>query len=136
VIVTAIACFVAAWLAHFIAASLNLQRPFALGLSPMYIPHSTRGSFPSAHATVMFTAALLIMLRPPLRGAGAVLTFIAACMGWARIYAGIHFPMDIAAGLLFASMLSLAVHALWVLYRAEPPSVRRPRGNGPSQQRV
>lgn len=137
VIATAVACAIAAWLAHLIAASLNLQRPFALGLSPAYIPHAFRASFPSAHASAMFTAALLFLLRPSLRDVGAVLAFVATCMGWARIYAGIHFPMDIAAGLLLASMFSLAIHALWVLYRAEPSSTLPAlQGNGPSQQRT
>ena len=96
----------AAVLAHSIAAALDLPRPFMLGLSPAYIAHGARGSLPSAHAAVMFTAALLCLVRPALRGAGAAIFAIAVLTGWARIHVGVHFPGDIVAGLLLALALA------------------------------
>lgn len=107
-------------LAHFIAASLNLPRPFVLGLSPAYIAHAARGSLPSAHATVMFTVAWMFLLRPQLRIPGLALFGVAAITGWARIYVGVHFPLDIAAGLLLGLLLAGVFHGLWRLCQRGP----------------
>jgi len=102
----------ASMLAHAIAVELNRPRPFMLGLSPMYIEHGARGSLPSAHATVMFTVALLCLRRSVLRCAGAVIFALGALTGWARIHVGVHFPADIPAGLLLALVLAAAFSAL------------------------
>ncbi len=110
---TLVACGAAALLAHFIAASLNLPRPFVVGLSPAYIVHGARGSLPSAHATVMFTIAWMFILRPQLRFTGLALFGVAVITGWARIYVGVHFPMDIAVGLLIGLVLAGVFHGLW-----------------------
>lgn len=92
--------------AHALAAELNLPRPFMVGLSPAYVAHGARGSLPSAHATVMFTVALLCLRRPTLRGVGKAIFATAALTGWARIHVGVHFPADIPAGLLLGLMVS------------------------------
>jgi membrane-associated phospholipid phosphatase len=105
VFATLIACAVAATVAHSIAASLNWPRPFMLGLSPAYIEHGDRGSLPSAHATVMFTIALAFLLRQSLWRLGLLLMVSAALTGWARVYVGVHFPIDIVAGLLLAASI-------------------------------
>ncbi|MBT2304886.1 phosphatase PAP2 family protein [Variovorax paradoxus] len=108
---------VAAVLAHWLAAAINLPRPFVLGLSPAYIPHGARGSLPSAHASVMFTIALAFLLRPGLRGLGVAAAALAVATGWARIYVGIHFPIDIAAGLLLAAAVAGVFAAIYRLCR-------------------
>ncbi|MBT2301211.1 phosphatase PAP2 family protein [Variovorax paradoxus] len=107
---------IAAVLAHAIAASLNLPRPFMLGLSRAYIAHGARGSLPSAHATVMFTVALVFLLRPRLRDLGIGIAALAVITGWARVYVGFHFPADIVAGLLLAVVMAgvfVGVQRLW-----------------------
>lgn len=108
-----IACGLASMAAHSIAAALDIPRPFMAGLSPAHIDHGERGSLPSAHASVMFTIALLFFLRAPLRRIGIALFVIAAATGWARIYVGVHFPLDILAGLLLASAIAAA---FWLLH--------------------
>lgn len=97
-----IAAGVTALVAHKLAAAFNLPRPFMLGLSPDYIDHGNRGSLPSAHASVMFAIALIFALRQRLRVFGVAMAALALATGWARIYVGVHFPLDIAAGLLLA----------------------------------
>lgn len=92
-------------IAHAIAQALGTPRPFMLGLSPAYVHHGDRGSMPSAHASVMFTVALVCLLRPGLRKLGAGLMAVTLATGWARIYVGLHFPSDIAAGLLLALVM-------------------------------
>ncbi|MDR6860490.1 phosphatase PAP2 family protein [Variovorax guangxiensis] len=122
----------AALLAHSIAAALNLPRPFMLGLSPPYIAHGARGSLPSAHATVMFTVALLCLARPVLRGAGAAIFAIAMLTGWGRIHVGVHFPGDILAGLLLALALAgLFVGLRHLVRRHVAPMIAR---DGPGRR--
>ena len=93
-------------ISHGIAASLQMPRPFMMGLSPTYVAHDGSGSMPSAHAAVMFAVALLFLLRPGLRRPGVAIFALAVCTGWARIHIGIHFPADIVAGLLLACGLA------------------------------
>lgn len=104
---------IASLLSHVLASALNVQRPFVLGLAPGYIVHSASGSLPSTHATVMFFIAAALVLRGELRRVGWGLFVLAALTGWSRVYVGVHFPMDIAAGMLFGLFLagtSAALH--------------------------
>ncbi len=95
-----------AMLAKDIAAALNSPRPFMIGLSPSHVSHGERGGLPSTHASVMFAVAAMLLLHPGLRMTGAGVAALAAVTAWARIYLGIHFPFDIAAGLVFGSVVA------------------------------
>ena len=111
-----VAAGVTSMISHWIAASLHMPRPFMMGLSPTYVEHGGSGSMPSTHAAVMFTVSLLFLLRAGLRQPGIAIFAIAALTGWARIYIGIHFPADIAAGLLLACGLTgVAMLLRWPL---------------------
>lgn len=108
----------ASMVSHAVALWLNVPRPFALGLAPAYIEHAGRGSLPSTHATVMFLVALAFLLRPGLRRLGVPLLVLAAVTGWARVYVGVHFPFDIAAGLLLAGVIAgMLAAAQWLAFR-------------------
>lgn len=96
-------------LSHALAMSLDVPRPFMLGLAPAYIAHSGRGSLPSTHAAVMFMVALAFIWRPSLRKLGIPLLAMAAITGWARVYVGVHFPLDIAAGLVLGAAIASTV---------------------------
>jgi membrane-associated phospholipid phosphatase len=91
---------------HGIAAWLNVPRPFVSGLVPAYIEHSVSAALPSTHATVMFFTAFVFMLRAALRPTGVLVLVLAALTGWARIYVGVHSPIDIAAGIALAGVLT------------------------------
>lgn len=114
---TLCALAVAALLAHWIASALGFPRPFMAGLSPAYVPHGARGSLPSAHASVMFTLALALLVRPGLRRIGLLATVAACATCWARIYVGIHFPLDIAAGVLLAMAIVSIMSVFFVVGR-------------------
>lgn len=107
-----LAAALASVLAHSLADNLGFGRPYMLGLGGPRIPHGARGGLPSAHATVMFTVALLLWWRPSLRWAALGATVLACLTAWGRIYAGVHFPVDIAAGFLLALVLATALHLL------------------------
>ncbi|QSI31099.1 phosphatase PAP2 family protein [Variovorax sp. RKNM96] len=123
-------------LSHAIAMSLDVPRPFVLGLAPAYIAHSGRGSLPSTHAAVMFMVAFAFMLRPSLRKLGLPLLALAAITGWARVYVGVHFPLDIVAGLVLgAAVAGTAAIGRWLFrlltLRAEPGSVTHQASGSP-----
>jgi undecaprenyl-diphosphatase len=107
--VVAAAAGLASLLSHAIAIQLDVPRPFVLGLAPAYIAHAGRGSLPSTHATVMFMVAAAFLLRPSLRRLGLPLLAVAAATGWARVYVGVHFPLDIVAGLLLGATVAGAL---------------------------
>lgn len=93
-------------------------RPYHLGLSPNHLRQGARGGWPSSHALSMacVTGGLWVVVGPgPLWGAAALLTLVT---GWARIYAGAHFPSDVLAGwglgLLAGTLgMRLGMLAMW-----------------------
>ncbi|MFJ2365385.1 undecaprenyl-diphosphatase [Pseudomonas sp. NPDC087697] len=74
-------------------------RPFMVGLGQNFLEHAAESSFPSDHATVMFSLAFGLMLAA-LRKLGLLVLLLGALVGWARVYLGVHFPFDIAGSLL------------------------------------
>ena len=104
----------ASLISHEIAASVGMPRPFMVGLSPAHVPHGSRAGLPSTHASVMFTMAFMLLLQRGLRDVGLLVLAVATATAWSRIYAGIHFPFDIAAGALLGACMAgalLALHA-------------------------
>lgn len=90
------------------------QRPFMRGLSPNHLNHSARGGFPSTHTTVMGAVLGFMALQLPAGDpalAGMALTVLAT--GWARVYAGAHFPLDVLAGLVFGGLSGVLLAAAW-----------------------
>lgn len=78
---------------------LAFPRPFALGLSPSYTSHGNRGGLPSTHAAALGVVAIGFLIRPALRDLGAWIASLALLICLSRVYIGLHFPLDILAGL-------------------------------------
>lgn len=76
-------------------------RPFMMGLCTPLLTHVPENSFPSDHATLMFGAALYLLMN---RGAvyGVPLLAAAFLTAWGRVYVGVHFPFDMAGSFLIA----------------------------------
>lgn len=79
-------------------------RPFMVPTGTLIIAHAAESSFPSDHATVMFSISLMLLTFQEMRRSGAVFFILAFISGFARVYSGLHFPMDIAGSLLVASL--------------------------------
>ncbi|HEU4853266.1 MAG TPA: undecaprenyl-diphosphatase [Telluria sp.] len=79
------------------------QRPFVVGLSENVLLHDADSSFPSDHATIMFTMAFVLVSAACTRSLGLALTVAALATAWARVYVGVHYPMDMlgAIGMAF-----------------------------------
>lgn len=102
------ALLAAALINTVIGALWRHPRPFMIGLGHQLIPHAADSSFPSDHATFMWTIGISLLLRRSWPRLGWGMMVFGAGVAWARIYLGVHFPMDMAGALLVAGMASLA----------------------------
>jgi undecaprenyl-diphosphatase len=91
-------------------------RPFMIPTGVLLIEHVSNTSFPSNHATFMFSISLMFLAFKDLRRSGAILFTLSFISGLARIYSGLHFPLDIAGSLLVASFSIYIVLVLKKIY--------------------
>lgn len=85
-------------------------RPFMVGLGHTYLAHAPEASFPSDHATFMWTIAFGLLYWSPARASSWVALLLAGLTSWARVFLGVHFPFDIA-GSMAVALLSVAAFA-------------------------
>lgn len=83
-------------------------RPFMIGLGHQYLAHPPDNSFPSDHATFVWSLGFALLAMGRLRRWGIALTLAGFAVAWARIYVGVHFPFDMFGSLI----VSLAVAGL------------------------
>lgn len=76
-------------------------RPFEAGYAPL-LAHGRGGSFPSNHAAGAFALASAFAGVP---GYGPVLWVLAGWLALARVYCGLHHPVDVVAGALHGALM-------------------------------
>lgn len=100
-------------------------RPFMIHLGHTLTPHAVENSFPSDHATFLWSLGFGLIATGAGRGWGTLVSLIGLLVAWARVYLGLHFPIDmissaaigIAAGWLAATMQPAAKS--WLMPAAE-----------------
>ena len=121
----------AATLATLIAIGINQilgmiyfeKRPFMLGLGRTLIAHAPDNSFPSDHATLVWTlaAGLIATGAAPRWGWGMAIYGLG--VAWARIFVGVHFPLDMlgSAGVAITGLGLAPLAARWPIGRLLTP---------------
>lgn len=94
-------------------------RPFMAGTGHSWIEHVADNGFPSDHATLAWGLGCGLMLTGASWRWGIFACAVAILTGWARVFLGVHFPVDVlaaapvglAAGLIARLLLPVAAHA-------------------------
>jgi len=76
-------------------------RPFMLELGHTWLAHAPEASFPSDHATLCFSIGIALLLSRWF-WTGFATVLLGLLVGGARVYLGVHFPLDVAGALLLA----------------------------------
>lgn len=97
-------------------------RPFAIGLGQAFFPHKATSSFPSNHTIIIATFAWALLFDRRWAGWGWTALLAAAVVGTSRVYLGVHFPLDIAGGLILAPIAAGVAAPVWS--RAGAPLTR------------
>ena len=97
---------------------VDRPRPFVDNDLTLLFYAPTDPSFPSNTASVGFALATAVFLRH--RRLGGALYVLAFCWGFARVYAGVHYPTDILAGAGVGIMAALLAATLFRLFAFVP----------------
>lgn len=88
-----------------LAALLNFDhRPFMDHHLTQLLLHASGSSFPSDHTTAGAGAAMAVLLFTKFKKTGWILLLAAALIGFSRIFVGVHYPADIAGGLITGAL--------------------------------
>lgn len=99
-------------LSGFILEAMNAlyfrPRPFTDYEVNLLFYHPSDSSFPSNAATVAWAIAVALWTGDP--RVGTIGMLLAAGISWARVYGGVHYPLDVVAGALLGASLSLGFY--------------------------
>lgn len=105
----AFAAMLLAWvITQMLKSFLPTSRPFVLNEEPALtlLTHND-GSFPSSHSAVAFSLAITIWLHN--RKLGFFYLIAAFLVGIGRLFANVHYLLDIAAGGLLGGLVAIVI---------------------------
>ena len=88
-------------------------RPFVLGLGRQLIEHDATTSFPSFHATFLFSLALPLLAQKNTRCTALLILLLGFGIAWARIFVGVHYPVDMAGALAISAIAAVVAGAVF-----------------------
>lgn len=88
-------------------------RPFVAQSVNLLLSHSADSSFPSDHAAVGFAIAMSIFLEN--KKWGLFLIILASAISLARVWCGLHYPLDIICGAMIGTGVSLGIYKLTLI---------------------
>lgn len=109
---------VTACISACVALSINVliglffyrDRPFVTHHVNWLIPHIRNASFPSDHATAAFVIATAIWLWK--KRDGWIWLILAAGIALSRVWTGVHYPLDVIAGMVIGVGTATAIHSI------------------------
>lgn len=112
----ALASLVLVYVAGLLAAFAYYDpRPFVVGNFTPLIAHAADNGFPSDHA--LLAAALAMVGLYWNKKLGLWLAAVAVVIGIARVYVGVHHPLDIAASFVIAALSTWLMHKAFARFR-------------------
>lgn len=123
-------------------------RPFMAGIGHTWLRHAADNSFPSDHATFVWSLGAGLIFTRAARGWGGATCVYGVLVAWSRVYVGVHFPIDMMASVPIAlagggvACVARPVVAAWVLpvaggmYEAALPMLHLPANLFPRQARA
>jgi membrane-associated phospholipid phosphatase len=103
-----ISTLVALGINHFISDAVARQRPFLrFPHAETLVSRSHDYSMPSDHT--MIAGAFVVGLWLLDRRVGAIAAVLAALLAFTRVYVGVHYPGDVAAGLAIGGAIAAAI---------------------------
>ena len=93
--------------AYVLKYLIHTPRPFDVFSLVHSLITESGYAFPSGHATFFMALAVAIFFYH--KKAGYIFMFFALLIGFARIMAGVHFPIDILGGFILGAIISCSV---------------------------
>lgn len=82
-------------------------RPFMIGIGRTLMAHVPENSFPSDHTTFILTVGFALLMTRAAPTWGKIVSALGVLVAWARIYLGLHFPLDMLASALIACLFGV-----------------------------
>jgi undecaprenyl-diphosphatase len=105
-VATAIAAALALGANQIVGQFWYEPRPFMIGLGRTLMAHAPENSFPSDHTTLMLTVGIGLIATGGAARWGRIVTLAGLLVAWARIYLGLHFPLDMLASAIIAGIFA------------------------------
>lgn len=97
-------------LSELLGSMVGRARPFVtVGDAEALVPHDPKRSFPSRH--VASAMAMTMIARPVAPGLAQTMGALAAGLGLARVRIGLHYPTDVAGGVVLGSLVGRVLGA-------------------------
>ncbi|MGG1944992.1 phosphatase PAP2 family protein [Trinickia sp. NRRL B-1857] len=97
---------------QLIGLAWSHPRPFMIGLGHTFLAHAPDSSFPSDHATV-FAALCVTLFAQRMTRLGLATFASGLAVAWARIFLGVHFPLDMIGAAGVAVAVHIALTPAW-----------------------
>lgn len=95
-----------------LASAMYEPRPFVLGIGNTLLVHGPETSFPSDHATFLWSLGFGLLMSRSLPVLGIFVCVLGGATAWARVYLGVHFPLDMAASFIISLIAAVLARAL------------------------
>lgn len=87
-------------------------RPFMIPIGTQLFPYPAESSFPSDHTTMMASLSLMLIYFKETRNIGALFLALGLIGGFARIFSGVHFPLDILGSVVVSLFSTLLIYSI------------------------